>query len=197
LTVCDIVFLRKSTGSLDLLTEARVAQRLPRLRSDLSALYGAYYVAELLADWTEDYDPHPILFDEALDALRALGLDGGGEPGLRVMRFELIFLREIGYGPALERCAGCGGTIGEMGWPSARQPGEWCAVDVNRCSANARALSARGLALLRTLAATDESWRRSADRAVRGEVRQIFGSLCDLTSAATSRGCCLIWGDER
>src|SRR3989441_8071567 len=79
LTVCDIVFLRKSTGSLDLLTEARVAQRFPRLRSDLAALYGAYYVAELLADWTEDYDPHPVLFDESLDALRDLGLAGGGE----------------------------------------------------------------------------------------------------------------------
>src|SRR5581483_2291538 len=73
LTVCDIVFLRKSSGSLDLLTEARVIQRFPRLRADLQALYAGYYVAELLADWTEDYDPHPILFDEALAALEDLG----------------------------------------------------------------------------------------------------------------------------
>ena len=73
LTVCSIVFLRKSSGSLDLLTEARVVQRFPRLRADLGALYAAYYVAELLADWTEDYDPHPPLFDEALATLRAVG----------------------------------------------------------------------------------------------------------------------------
>src|SRR5437868_14779788 len=49
LTVCDIVFLRKSSGSLDLLTEARVVKRFPRRRVDLQAAYGAYYVAELWA----------------------------------------------------------------------------------------------------------------------------------------------------
>jgi DNA repair protein RecO (recombination protein O) len=73
LTLCRIVFLRKSSSSLDLLTEAQVLERFPRLRSDLSALYAAYYIAELLSDWTEDYDPHPVLFDEALATLRSLG----------------------------------------------------------------------------------------------------------------------------
>src|SRR5258707_13373666 len=52
LTVCSIVFLRKSSGGLDLLTEAQVVERFPRLRQDLRALYAGYYVAELLTDWT-------------------------------------------------------------------------------------------------------------------------------------------------
>src|SRR6476619_7847084 len=59
LTVCSIVLLRKSSGGLDLLTEAQVVERFPRLRGDMAALYAGYYVAELLSDWTEDYDPHP------------------------------------------------------------------------------------------------------------------------------------------
>src|ERR1700745_3249528 len=79
LTVCSIVLLRKFSGSLDLLTEAQVVKRFPRLRSDLPALYSAYYVAELLADWTEDYDPHPDLFDEALATLEVLGGAGRAE----------------------------------------------------------------------------------------------------------------------
>src|SRR3954470_10270307 len=70
LTVCSIVLLRKSSGSLDLLTEAQVRERFSPLRHDLQALYGAYYTAELLGDWTEDYDPHPALFDAALATLR-------------------------------------------------------------------------------------------------------------------------------
>src|SRR5919199_2312205 len=70
LTVCSMVLLRKSSGGLDLLTEAQVVERFPKLRTDLAALYAAYYVAELLSDWTEDYDPHPVLFEEALAALR-------------------------------------------------------------------------------------------------------------------------------
>src|SRR5438128_464553 len=48
LTVCSIVLLRKSSGSLDLLTEAQVVKRFPRLRTNLTALYAAYYLAELL-----------------------------------------------------------------------------------------------------------------------------------------------------
>src|SRR6516162_3121466 len=73
LTVCSIVLLRKSSGSLDLLTEAQVLRGFPQLRTNLEALYAGYYLAELLSDWTEDYDPHPVLFDEALAALRAFG----------------------------------------------------------------------------------------------------------------------------
>src|SRR2546430_4305962 len=73
LTVCSIVLLRKSSGNLDLLTEAQVVQRFPQLRGDLQALYAAYYIAELLSEWTQDYDPHPVLFDEALETLRELG----------------------------------------------------------------------------------------------------------------------------
>src|SRR5438128_1768032 len=73
LTVCNIVLIRKSSGNLDLLTEAQVVRRFPELTKNLPALYGAYYIAELLSDWTEDYDPHPRLFDEAIDALQTLG----------------------------------------------------------------------------------------------------------------------------
>src|ERR687888_888686 len=45
LTVCSIVLLRKSSGGLDLLTEARVVERFGHLRADLPALYAGYYVA--------------------------------------------------------------------------------------------------------------------------------------------------------
>ena len=72
LTVCSIVFLRKSSGGLDLLTEAQVVQRFPHLRTDLTALYAGYYIAELLASWTQEYDPHPRLFDAALETLQHL-----------------------------------------------------------------------------------------------------------------------------
>src|SRR2546425_5162984 len=115
LTLCRIVFLRKSSSSLDLLTEAQVVERFPRLRTDLPALYAAYYIAELLADWTEDYDPHPIVFDEALATLESVGVpnEPAGQPatGLRLARFELVLLRELGYSPTLDRCAVCGRNL--------------------------------------------------------------------------------------
>src|SRR5579875_3073935 len=110
LTLCRIVLLRKSSDSLDLLTEAQVIQRFSQLRTDLAALYAGYYVAELLNEGTRDYDPHPLLFDEARNTLQALG---GVECGRRVARFEMVLLRELGHSPVLDHCADCGGSVVE------------------------------------------------------------------------------------
>lgn len=77
LTVCRIVFIRKSSGGLDLLTEAQLAERFPIFRHDLKSLYAGYYIAELLAEGTQEYDPHPDLFDAAVATLRGLDLSPG------------------------------------------------------------------------------------------------------------------------
>jgi DNA repair protein RecO (recombination protein O) len=105
LTVCSIVLLRKSSGGLDLLTEARAEERFGGLRRDLRALYAGYYVAELLGDGTQEYDPHPALFEFSLDTLRKLAA-GGDVAGL-VSAYELGWLGELGLRPVLERCAAC------------------------------------------------------------------------------------------
>src|SRR5262249_18625795 len=119
LTLCSIVFLRKSSGSLELLTEAQVLERFAPLRTDLPSLYAAYYVAELLADGTEEYDPHPALFDEAGEPLRDVA-GPGAAAGPRLARFDLVLLRELGYSPVLEACAACGSAL--AGQPLAFSP---------------------------------------------------------------------------
>jgi DNA repair protein RecO (recombination protein O) len=176
LTVCSIVFLRKSSGGLDLLTEAQVVQRFPRLRSDLPALYAAYYVAELLSDLTEEYDPHPTLFDEALRTLEALGTKAIGT-GPRLARFELVLLRELGYSPALAFCAACAVSLAPGGLAfSAAGGGVLC----RRCQAGKRdrqALSPAAWEALRGLAEPGESWQQVAKQIVRGvhkEIRQVL-----------------------
>ena len=177
LTLCSIVFLRKSSGSLDLLTEAQVVQRFPRLRTDLAALYAAYYVAELLADWTSDYDPHPLLFDEVLETLRALGTTerDGIEPGPRIARFEMVLLRELGYRPVLDICAACGGPIDERELAfSASANGVVCR-NCRGGQRDSRPLSARTRQTLRDLADSGDAWRRPWSMEVRAEVRQLLG----------------------
>src|SRR5262245_4983829 len=117
LTLCRIVLIRKSSGGLDLLTEAQVIQRFPRLTRALPALYGGYYVAELLNHGTQENDPHPVLFDNAIATLQARGAraDEKTRIGLVVLRFEMQFLDELGFRPVLDRCAGCGGAVDEGG----------------------------------------------------------------------------------
>jgi DNA repair protein RecO (recombination protein O) len=109
LSVCHVVFLKKASGGLDLFTEAQLVERFPNLRRDLPALYAGYYVAELLADGTQDYDPHPALFDGAVETLRSLTAD---RVPVLVSRFELAWLKELGYSPRLDACAVCGAGEG-------------------------------------------------------------------------------------
>jgi DNA repair protein RecO (recombination protein O) len=173
LTVCSVVVLRKHSASLDLLTEAQVRERFPRLREDLHALYAGYYLAELLGDWTEDYDPHPPLFDAALETLRLLGQPGVAT-GPCLAHFELVLLRELGYGPVLDVCADCAAEL--SGSPlafSAAGGGMLCP----RCQPGQR--ERRGLAAptwqaLRVLNEPGDGWRQVADAGVRRDVRQVL-----------------------
>jgi DNA repair protein RecO (recombination protein O) len=176
LTLCSIVFLRKSSGSLDLLTEARVVERFPRLRADLPALYAAYYIAELLSGWTEDYDPHPSLFDEAVQALRTLGAPGV-ITGLRLARFELVLLRELGYSPALASCAVCGGRHALVAGANLAFSSAAGGVLCPTCQTKHRdalRLSREAWETLRDLAEDEEAWRRDRSPAIRQEVREIL-----------------------
>jgi len=109
LALCRIVFIRKSTEGLDLLTEAKLLRRFRVERDHLPGLYGAYYVVELLHALTHDYDPNPALFDLAEATIFALQRDA--HPAWRVVRFEWQLLELLGHGPSLESCTGCGEAI--------------------------------------------------------------------------------------
>jgi DNA repair protein RecO (recombination protein O) len=113
LGLCRIVFLRKSSDALDLLTEAKLERRFRPFGGELSNLYAAYYVAELLSELTDDYDPHPELFDAADETLAALRTSSAVAPVL--LRFELTALRVLGHLPALETCAECGTAVKPIG----------------------------------------------------------------------------------
>lgn len=113
LSECRVVFLRKSSGALDLLTEAKLEKRFRGRRGDLSSLYAGYYVAELLSELTHDLDPHPELYDAAVRTLAAL--TGTGPIARVVLRFELIALHRAGHAPSLAQCVGCGTDIEPIG----------------------------------------------------------------------------------
>ena len=114
LTLCRVVFLRKSSGGLDLVTEARLERRFRPPAGDVARLYAGYYVAELLLSLTDDYDPHPELFD--LADLTLLELSQTRLPVVAVvLRFELIALRQLGHLPAFGNCVQCGAIVEPTG----------------------------------------------------------------------------------
>jgi DNA repair protein RecO (recombination protein O) len=113
LAQCRIVFLRKSPGALDLLTEAKLERWFRPRGRDLASLYAGYYVAELLVELTHDYDPHPELYDAAVHTLAEL--QRGAPIDAVVLRFELLTLRLLGHLPSFAECAECGAAIPRSG----------------------------------------------------------------------------------
>ena len=109
LALVRIVFLRKSSDALDLLTEGKLERRFRSAQRDLARLYAGYYVAELLAELTDAGDPHPELFAAADATL--LALDGTAPLAETVLRFELAALRLLGHLPSLSLCVVCGKPV--------------------------------------------------------------------------------------
>jgi DNA repair protein RecO (recombination protein O) len=113
LSLVRVLFLRKSSDALDLLTEARLERRFRSAGRDLTRLYAGYYLAELLMEMTDNHDPHPELFAAADQALQ--GLDTDAPLAATVLRFELTALRLLGHLPSLDECVSCGRSVEGQG----------------------------------------------------------------------------------
>ncbi len=117
LSIVGLVFLRKNSGGLDLLTEARLERRFRSAATSLGAWYAALYLVEILAAFSEAHDPHPELYDAAIATL--VRIDSGCEaPGIELLRFEFALLLHAGHAPMLDACSGCAEPLK----PSARHP---------------------------------------------------------------------------
>ncbi|MEK6257973.1 MAG: DNA repair protein RecO [Planctomycetota bacterium] len=161
LATCQIVFLRKNTSGLDLLTEAKLVTRFRPQERDLTCLYAGYYVAELLLGLTEDYDPHPELYSAAQEALESFSASETTRLG--VLRFELMVLREIGQLPDFDACVACGTRLTEgrtFGYYVA-QGGLICPECQPEEHSQLITIHAGAAAALRLLAGDNEqTWRR-------------------------------------
>jgi DNA repair protein RecO (recombination protein O) len=118
LSKCRVVFLRKSTGALSLLTQADLVRRFAPAPGSLNSLYGGYYVADLLCGLTEDFDPAPEVFDLTDQCLQKLmettatsAADANRNAAVVVVQFEIQLLVNIGLFPDLRSCCVCGAAV--------------------------------------------------------------------------------------
>jgi len=122
LNCCDIVLIRKTSPSLDLLVEARLRQRFGSLHQRLEHFYAGCLIAEILDACAQENDPHPQWFDATLDALQQLQQSSVWQV---LLRWEIIALREAGFQPMLDNCVVCKKPIQEL---AASQPITWNAL---------------------------------------------------------------------
>jgi DNA repair protein RecO (recombination protein O) len=176
LALCRIVFLRKSSDALDLLTEAKLEKRFRPTARDLSSLYAGYYVAELLNELTDDADPHPDLFDSAVATLAELERREVALAPL-VLRFELAALSSLGHLPSLDACVECGRQVEPVGRIAfgLGSGGVLC----TQCRPGARQVVLIHAGTLKLLARfadlRSDTWRRTElDRRSAGELRGVL-----------------------
>jgi DNA repair protein RecO (recombination protein O) len=175
LTRSRIVFLRKSSGGLDLLTEAKLQWRFRPPGRSLTPLYAGYYLAELLLNLTDDYDPHPQLFDLTNTTLR--GLADGADVMPSVLRFELVALRLLGHLPNLDACVECSEPVPMQGRIAFGQlsGGVLC----RKCRPGHRQVASASAAMLQVMRGfadmDNNDWQAiQIESAVRGELRGLL-----------------------
>ena len=116
LAVCQVVFLERPNASLELLTEAKLERRFRGPQNGLPAVYGGYYVSELLQHLTQEHDSHPAAYRAAKSTLRLLeSQTSAPEIPQIVLNFELAILRSVGHQPLLSHCVSCGESVNQVG----------------------------------------------------------------------------------
>lgn len=109
IAICRIVFLHKSSQSLDILTEAKLERRFRSASTDLDRFYAGLYLIELLNLLTDEADPHELLFDAACLAIERIdSLDSEFSLRDALIEFEIQMLDLLGHLPMLTQCVGCG-----------------------------------------------------------------------------------------
>jgi DNA repair protein RecO (recombination protein O) len=187
LALARIVLIRKSSDTLDLLTEAKLQRRFRSAEQSLARLYAGYYVAELLSELTEPGDPHRQLF-QAADAT-LLALDSEQPVEETVLQFEMAALLEAGHLPSLDQCVVCarevarevttekrvafGMTAGGVLCEDCR-PGRRGVVSVSRRVINVM----RNVSELVTVGASEqpEQPQFTLDPAIHGELRAVMNN---------------------
>jgi len=110
LTAGNVVYYPSRSGdALATLGEFEITESFSDLRTNLLALYCSQFAAEILTEFTEDFDPHPNLYDVFRQTLH--NLTHADRPDVALLSFQLTLLQEIGLSPVWTNCTLCRQTV--------------------------------------------------------------------------------------
>ena len=111
----EIVFSDSNKEKLATLTEFQ-QQSFTHIAHDTFSLNCCLFAVELLSNLTDDYDPHPELFDSFLhflrnvDEQRTMNNEQRDITALLIL-FQLTLLKEVGLMPIFDSCVNCKTSI--------------------------------------------------------------------------------------
>lgn len=124
LTLGEAGLILKPGRELELLTQWDLRDGLGHFRRSLELMHAGVYIVDLIRRMVIDRDPHPELFDTAVNALRGLATGPSAGAGV-VLRFQWSIMCEAGYQPELLRDVRTEGPLSANGaiWFDARLGG--------------------------------------------------------------------------
>lgn len=107
-----IVFTSRGKN-LVTLSEFKQGKQFRNLARNFFAYNSALLSAELIMKFTEDYDPHPRLYNQYIEFLDSTSQNPEDKSTVlsKLILFQLGLLKEIGLLPLLKRCANCGASF--------------------------------------------------------------------------------------
>lgn len=140
--------------TLDNLSQAEIINTFGAIREDLlRTAYGTYW-CELAYEFMGQRDPNEELYLFFLASL--LMLESTDDPGLLSIYFELRFLSQLGYRPALDCCCACGKSMAEGGAGSfLTSSGGLLCASCSQSNASGEVLSAAAIGFMRMLQVWD------------------------------------------
>jgi DNA repair protein RecO (recombination protein O) len=110
LNLVEIVFYKKQSRDLQIVTQADLLSNYTKIKSDLEKMKYASSIIELILKLTLEDDPHKRLFHGLEKILKRLDTENT-EPMLLFILFYKFFLKEIGYGIEAEKCSECNNEL--------------------------------------------------------------------------------------
>jgi DNA repair protein RecO (recombination protein O) len=103
----QIVFYKKDSREIQLISSADIISHFPNLKNDFDSLRYAQAILELVKNLTVEHEVNNKLFN-GLIRIFSLIDESAESPVILFARFFMFFLSELGYQLQLEQCSGCG-----------------------------------------------------------------------------------------
>lgn len=105
----EIIFYKKESRDVQLLSGAEIISHFPHLKEDLGKIKYSYAVLELVRNLSPDNEPNKKVFSGIVRILSLI--DSSKEkPEILFGRFFLFFIEQVGYELQLSNCSVCGNT---------------------------------------------------------------------------------------
>ena len=173
LTYNNIVFIHRERSNLNILTEWALQDNFHLLRENLKKSHSAFYLLELVKEFTEENDKNEPLFDLFINTLYEIA--NSGDSTISILAFEIQMLALLGYLPEMKHCITCKADLNSKRFAffSAREGGLFCP----HCGRDAKErvkISGGTMATINYLAGETRKERLAIQQSLQVEIRNLL-----------------------